>query len=172
MTHLSEPAGDTPAWAAVTHIDEVTHRDGGHGPGYLWRGGNLDAGVLRLGPGDATENHFHHRLDEVFLVLEGSATMWIDGVTRVPLVPGESYLSRAGEMHYFLNEADEDFRAFFVKSPFDPADTNPVPWRPGEHLPARWRTLPALGGARRLGSPWEPTQLSHPPEAGSEGRGR
>lgn len=95
----------------------------------------MDAGILRLRPGDSTTNHFHHRLDEIFLVLEGTASMWIDATHRVPLLVGESYLSRAGEMHYFINESNKVFRAFFVKSPFDPADTNPVPWAPGNSVP-------------------------------------
>jgi mannose-6-phosphate isomerase-like protein (cupin superfamily) len=115
---------------ALIHIDEVRHRNVEHGPGYLRRGDQMDVGVLRLRSGDATVNHFHLRLDEVFVVLEGSAAMWLDTRQRVEITAGDSYFSPAGEYHYFRNEGDTLFRAIFVKSPFDPADTNEVPWSP------------------------------------------
>ncbi|MCU1640714.1 MAG: cupin protein [Nocardia sp.] len=116
--------------SAVMHIGQVRHRNGEHGPGYLHRGDQMDVGVLRLRPGDSTVNHFHLRLDEIFLVLEGSAAMWLGTRQRVEIEVGESYFSPAGEYHYFRNEGTGLFRALFVKSPFDPSDTNEVPWSP------------------------------------------
>jgi hypothetical protein len=58
--------------------------------------------------------------------------MWLDTRVAVRLGPGDSYFSPAGEFHYFLNEGSDVFRAFFVKSPFDPADTNELPWSPDQ----------------------------------------
>ena len=39
------------------------------------------------------------------------------------------------EMHYFRNEGETDWQAFFVRVPFDPSDTIVVPWHPGDRLP-------------------------------------
>jgi hypothetical protein len=79
-------------------------------------------------------------------------------VDRFRLVPGTSYLSRAGEMHYFVNDSDDLFRAFFVKAPFDPADTNPLPWAPGSPVPRR-----VDGTGRRHGGGHEAAHLRPQP---------
>jgi mannose-6-phosphate isomerase-like protein (cupin superfamily) len=141
------------AWPALDlgHVDAVRHRHGEHGPGYLARGPVIDVGVLRLRPGDETVNHFHRRLEECFVVLEGRAEMWLDGGEHhVELEPGQFYRSPAGEMHYFRNRGTDLWRAVFIKAPYDPQDTNPVPWRPGEILNRSTELLARLrAGANR-----------------------
>lgn len=138
-----------PESVRLKHIDKVRHRNGEHGPGYLERGPAVDLGVLRLRPGDATINHFHRNLEESFMVLEGRAEMWLDTERCIELEPGHFYRSAPGEMHYFRNHSTRIWRALFVKAPFDPADTNAVPWEPDEALNRLRERLSAHARRRR-----------------------
>ena len=140
MTDLSKyETLDSPV---LKSIADVRYRHVEHGPGYLCRGPAVDVGILRLRPGDSTVNHYHEHLEESFLVLEGVVSMWIDGRKRAEFGPGDYYRSPPGEMHYFRNEDSGIWRACFVKAPFDPQDTHPVPWHPGAPVPR-----PAVGRA-------------------------
>jgi quercetin dioxygenase-like cupin family protein len=142
MTDLnSGPGEQLNAEPLLAHIDVVKHRF--DGPGYLYRGGNMDVGVLRLEAHGATVNHFHTRLDEVFLVLDGEATLWVDAEQSIRLEAGGTYMARAGEMHFFVNHTDQPFRAFFVKSPYDPSDTHIAPWKPGHPPPTSMSSVRA-----------------------------
>jgi quercetin dioxygenase-like cupin family protein len=114
---------------------DAEYRFGDYGPAYLLRGGNTDIGVVRLRPGDDVVNHLHSRVEESFYVIEGSATLWVDCATQHTLAPGDVYQCPPGEMHYFQNTSDADFRMLFVKAPYDPDDTTSLPWTPGEPRP-------------------------------------
>lgn len=116
-------------------LTDVTFKHGTHGPGYLMRGPMCDMGVLQLRPGDDYRNHYHAHSENSFYVLEGQATLWIDGRTAYVLAPGDFHRCDPLEMHYFANDSADVFRAVFVRTPYDPADTIEVPWRPGEPAP-------------------------------------
>lgn len=116
-------------------IDDAPYRFGEYGPGYLMRGPRTDVGVVRLRPGDDAANHYHAQLEETFIVLEGEATMWIDCTERYTVRTGDVRRCDPGEMHYFVNETEADFRALFIKAPYDPDDGVQVPWTPGEPVP-------------------------------------
>lgn len=117
------------------HLGDTQFRFGEFGPGYVIRGPRTDLGVVRLRPGDDATNHYHAAIEETFVVLEGSATLWLDGRSSYRLDVGDVYQLLPGEQHYFVNEGDVDFRALFIKAPYDPDDGVPVPWRPGEPEP-------------------------------------
>lgn len=68
-------------------------------------------------------------------MLEGTCTLWIDCERSYRLSAGDVVRCDPGEMHYFVNESDELFRALFVKAPYDPADGVQVPWVPGDPVP-------------------------------------
>ena len=105
------------------------------GPGYLARGPRTDFGLCVLRPGDAFPNHFHRNIEEGFYVLEGEATLWHDCKERFVLTPGDYHRCDPGEMHYFVNESDANFKMAFIKAPWDPDDVVVVEWTPGEPVP-------------------------------------
>jgi mannose-6-phosphate isomerase-like protein (cupin superfamily) len=98
-------------------------------------GVSSDIGFLVLRVGDEMPNHVHYRCDESFVVIEGEASLWIDGARRYALSVGDVYRCCPGEMHYFVNDSDGLFRMVFIKSPASPGDTVTLPWRPGEPVP-------------------------------------
>lgn len=120
---------------ALSHTSKADYRFGEYGPGYLLRGPRTDIGVVRLRPGDDASNHYHAAIEESFVVLEGSATVWIDCSDERELHVGDVVRCEPGEMHYFVNNSDAPFRALFVKAPYDPKDGVQVPWTPGDALP-------------------------------------
>lgn len=119
----------------VSHTNEADYRFGEYGPGYLIRGPRTDFGVVRLRPGDDASNHYHSAIEETFVVLEGTSTVWVDCERNHELNVGDVVSLEPGEMHYFVNHSDAPFRALFVKAPFDPADGVQVAWRPGDPIP-------------------------------------
>lgn len=119
----------------LTNTGAAEFRFGEFGPGYVIRGPRTDFGVVRLRPGDDASNHYHSKLEESFTVVEGRCTVWIDCERSFELGVGDIVQCDPGEMHYFVNNSDEVFRAVFVKAPFDPADGVQVPWTPGDPVP-------------------------------------
>jgi mannose-6-phosphate isomerase-like protein (cupin superfamily) len=108
---------------------------GEYGPAYLARGPRIDIGVILLRPGDEYRNHYHQHSENSFVTIEGEAVLWSDGRERFVLRPGDLHRCDPGEMHYLVNEGTVAWRAVFVRSPYDPADTVDVAWRPGEPPP-------------------------------------
>lgn len=119
----------------LTHTSNAEFRFGDFGPGYVMRGPRTDFGVVQLRPGDDASNHYHSQIEESFVVLEGKATVWIDCQQSHELKVGDIVRCDPGEMHYFVNNSDEVFRALFVKAPYDPKDGVQVPWVPGDTVP-------------------------------------
>ncbi|WP_159622067.1 cupin domain-containing protein [Ruania rhizosphaerae] len=115
---------------------EAPYRFGEYGPGYISRGPRTDVGVVRLRPGDDAVNHYHAQIEESFYVLEGEATLWVDGRTSHTLTVGDVAQLEPGEQHYFVNNSDTVFRALFIKAPYDPQDGVQVDWKPGDPEPA------------------------------------
>lgn len=116
-------------------LDDPAYRNGTWGPAYLIQGPSSDMGVLLLNPGDSMPNHLHQHCDESFVVLEGTCTLWMDGVERHTMTAHEVFRANPGEMHYLVNESRGPFRCLFIKSPASPGDTVTIPWAPGEPVP-------------------------------------
>lgn len=119
----------------LTHTGKAEFRFGDFGPGYVLRGPRTDFGVVQLRPGDDASNHYHAKIEESFVVVEGQSTVWIDCERSYELNVGDIVRCDPGEMHYFVNNSDANFRAVFVKAPFDPKDGVQVPWVPGDDVP-------------------------------------
>ncbi len=113
------------------------YRHGEWGPAYVLQGPTSDIGVLRLRPGDEMPNHYHEHCDESFVAIEGEVTMWVDCERKLTLAEGDVARCAPGELHYFVNESDSDFRMIFIKSPQSPGDTINVPWQPGQPVPPK-----------------------------------
>jgi quercetin dioxygenase-like cupin family protein len=119
----------------VSSSGSARYRFGEYGPGYIIRGPRTDYGVVRLRPGDDAGNHYHAQIEETFVALEGECSLWVDGRTSYTITAGDVYQMEPGDQHYFVNNSDADFRALFVKAPYDPDDSVQVPWKPGEEAP-------------------------------------
>jgi mannose-6-phosphate isomerase-like protein (cupin superfamily) len=94
---VSEVGGDAACWAhlfddrCVTSFTELAGADGADGAdGVVWsspRGGGLDANVVRLGAGNAIEEHVNEQVDVLLVVWSGTGELEIDD-RRVPLAAG------------------------------------------------------------------------------------
>jgi quercetin dioxygenase-like cupin family protein len=118
--------------ASVANIADVQPRFGEWGPGYLVQSDDAAFGVVTLRPGDAFDNHFHEHHTETFLVLEGSAELWLDRDELLVLGPGDLVGCLPRVEHYLRNTGSAPFRALFVKSPGVSGDKVEAPWAPGE----------------------------------------
>lgn len=116
-------------------LDGVPPRNGDWGPAYVVQGPTSDIGLLTLRPGDEMTNHIHHFCDESFIVIEGTATLWVDCADPKELTPGDVARCAPSEMHYFRNNSEQVFKMVFIKSPASPGDTVALPWQPGQPAP-------------------------------------
>ena len=59
---------------------------------------NQSLAEATLGPGQATERHYHRESEEIYFVLEGGGTMELDGERR-QVGPGDAVLIPPGAWH-------------------------------------------------------------------------
>ena len=76
-----------------------------------------------LPPGGSTERHFHKISEELYLLLEGTGLMEIDGETRT-VVPGDAILIPPGAWHQITATAPSTLRFLCCCAPpYDHTDT-------------------------------------------------
>lgn len=100
---------------------QMAYRGGVSGVKYLFRGPQIDWGVILLLPGENLGAHYHHQVEETFYLLSGEATL-LAGGHEVPLVPGDAVRLPAPEPHDLRNEGDAPAKLVFIKSPYLPQD--------------------------------------------------
>jgi quercetin dioxygenase-like cupin family protein len=96
-------------------------RGGASGVKYLFRGPQLDWGVILLLPGERMAPHYHAQVEETFYLLSGQATITVDG-KPVPLLPGDAVRLSAPEQHSLRNDGAEPAKLVFIKTPYLPDD--------------------------------------------------
>lgn len=116
--------------AEVLRTGGAALRFGDWGPGYLSRSDDAAFGVIVLRPGDAFDNHLHEHHTETFIVLEGSAEVFIDRDAPVTISAGDLVRAEPREEHLLRNPFDRPFRAVFVKTPCVEGDKIDRPWSP------------------------------------------
>lgn len=121
----------------VRRLADAEPRFGDWGPGYLTRSPDLATGVVVLRPGDEFANHLHHEHTETFVVLEGTATLWLDRAERLDLRPGDLIPVPAGVEHHLSADGPDVFRALFLKTPWVDGDKQDVAWTPRSHPDAK-----------------------------------
>ena len=109
-------------------------RFGDWGPGYLAQAHDAAFGVVVLRPGDEFGNHLHEKHTESFIVIEGSAEIWIDRAKASVVTVGDVLRAEPGEEHFVRNPFDQTFRAVFVKTPWVDGDKVDKPWTPESSL--------------------------------------
>ncbi len=105
---------------------QMSYRGGASGVKYLFRGPQIDWGVILLLPGERLGAHYHEQVEETFFLLSGRATL-LTGGQEVPLVPGDAVRLTAPEQHDLRNDSDVPARFVFIKSPYLPKDKIDVP---------------------------------------------
>ncbi len=77
---------------------------------------DLTCMLVRIPVGTQVERHAHE-CDDIIYVLEGKATLWIEGVGDVPMVRGTFVRIPAGVAHQPYN-IEEEFVAYDVFYPY------------------------------------------------------
>lgn len=67
---------------------------------------NISLAEATLAPGAATQAHHHPRADEIYYILHGSGTMWIEDAERV-VSAGDAIAIPAGRSHTIRNTGHE-----------------------------------------------------------------
>jgi quercetin dioxygenase-like cupin family protein len=78
------------------------------GPGSL-------AQIVRIEPGNTVKPHHHGQTTEFFYILKGTATLTIAGEEH-EAKPGDTYITKPGDMHSVKNNGKEDFELIVFKS--------------------------------------------------------
>lgn len=100
---------------------EIPFRSGQSGVKYLFRGPNLDWGVIVMLPGECLAGHYHQQVEETFYLVEGKITLYADDVPH-DLLPGDAIRLEAPERHRVINSSDAPAKLLFLKYPYLPSD--------------------------------------------------
>lgn len=77
---------------------------------------NQSLAEASLPPGAATERHYHRQSEEIYLILEGSGRMELDGEVR-PVGPGDAILIPPGSWHQITAGSEGEIRLLCCCSP-------------------------------------------------------
>jgi quercetin dioxygenase-like cupin family protein len=87
------------------------------------RAETLGARLWRLAPGQASTRHRHRRQAELYVVLEGTGRMRVDGEALTLAEPLSAVLVEAETVRQVFNDTHEDALWLVVGSPPEPAST-------------------------------------------------
>ncbi|MFJ8015676.1 cupin domain-containing protein [Streptomyces sp. NPDC096339] len=74
----------------------------------------MGAAISEFGPGETVREHINkERVEEIFLLLDGTAEFTLDGVKQ-ELRAGDVGFARIGQSHSFTNTSEEKIRLFSV----------------------------------------------------------
>lgn len=82
----------------------------------------LGARLWRLGPGQASTRHRHRRQAELYVVLEGTGRVRVDG-ELLTLAPLSALLVEPGTVRQVFNDTDADALWLVAGAPPEPANT-------------------------------------------------
>jgi quercetin dioxygenase-like cupin family protein len=77
---------------------------------------NITCMLVKLVKGTNVEKHSHPESDDIIYVVEGEATMWIDGIGDVPMVKGSFIRIPKGVLHQ-PHRIEKDLLAYDVFYP-------------------------------------------------------
>jgi quercetin dioxygenase-like cupin family protein len=93
---------------------------------HLLAGDDLSVIEERMPPGTVEQRHRHARARQFFYVLEGMATLEVEGVTH-PLQRGGGLHVPPGAAHQMRNDSTTDVRFLVVSAPKGHDDRTPAP---------------------------------------------
>lgn len=97
------------------------YRFGDSGPKYLIQGPRLNFAVVQFMPGQDFQAHYHNVMEENFYILEGTATIVVDG-TPHDLKPGQLIHIEPGEVHYVINRSSSVIKMIASLAPYQESD--------------------------------------------------
>ena len=100
---------------------DLEYRHGKSGPKYLFRGPNLDWGVLVLLPGESLGLHHHEQVEETFYFLEGNPKVLVNEQEYQAEV-GDAFRIEAQDKHDIVNDTEGAVKMVFIKYPYLPKD--------------------------------------------------
>lgn len=100
---------------------DMDFRFGDSGPKYMFRGPNVDWGILVLKPGQSLKSHYHNQVEETFYFLEGRPMMIVED-QEYRVEEGDAFRIEPTEKHDLINDTQHDVRAVIIKYPFMPKD--------------------------------------------------
>jgi quercetin dioxygenase-like cupin family protein len=83
----------------------------------------LGARLWRLAPGQASTRHRHIQTEELYVLLEGSGRVRIDGEEPLTLAPLDSLLVEPGSSRQLFNDTEADQLWLVVGAPPEAANT-------------------------------------------------
>ena len=94
---------------------------GDSGVKYLFRGPNIDWGVLVLKPGESLGKHGHKEVEETFYFPDSAPMFYINDILyRVK--PGDAFRIEPSESHHIVNDTERPIKIIFIKHLYRPED--------------------------------------------------
>lgn len=100
---------------------ERTFRKGDSGPKYIFRGPNMEWGVMVLKPGEKMGVHGHSKVEETFYFIQGTPKIIVDDVPY-NVKEGDAFRIEPQEKHDIHNETGSPVKIIFIKCPYLPDD--------------------------------------------------
>ena len=104
----------------VNEFDQE-YRNGTSGVKYMFRGPNIDWGVIRFLPNDTLGRHYHEEVEETFYFLRGAPKMVVNG-REFRIRPGDAVRLDPEDIHDIINDTGEEVDVVFMKHIHKPAD--------------------------------------------------
>ena len=105
----------------IVDAKDREYRFGENGPKYLMNGPRMNFALVQFMPGQDFHAHYHEVMEENFYILEGTATIIVDGITYT-LNPGQLIHIEPKEVHYIINKSSSVIRMVSALAPFRKVD--------------------------------------------------
>jgi len=103
------------------NANDKPYRHGQSGPKYLFRGPNIDWGVIRFLPGERLGRHKHLEVEETFFFTRGTPKMIVNG-QEFRIEEGDAVRLSPNDDHDIVNDTSEPVDAVFIKDRYKPDD--------------------------------------------------
>ncbi|MDI6782476.1 MAG: cupin domain-containing protein [bacterium] len=94
---------------------------GDSGVKYLFRGPNIDWGILVLKPGESLGKHGHTEVEETFYFPDSAPRFYIND-TPHRIKPGDAFRIEPTESHNIVNDTEQPIEIIFIKHIYRPED--------------------------------------------------
>ncbi|MEW5692352.1 MAG: cupin domain-containing protein [Candidatus Hydrogenedentota bacterium] len=95
-------------------------RHGDYGPKYMFRGPNIDWGIIVLKKGIELGYHYHNIVEETFYLVDGNAKFIINDKVY-EAIEGDAFRMEPGDKHNIIPVSDT-IKLIFIKYPYNPDD--------------------------------------------------